>query len=76
MLLRPSGNAVAGEGVMGEGEGRREALLQQLVRRFMLQARVPSSEWAAREGTLLRFSQSVLNRYHTIADATHDACLL
>jgi len=42
-------------------ETRREAMLQQLVRRFMLQGRVPSEEWASREGTLLRFSHSLLN---------------
>lgn len=67
MLLRPAVNADAmmvGEIASGgHVEDRKEVLLQQLVRRFMLQGRVPASEWAAREGTLLRLSQSVLNRY-------------
>lgn len=44
-------------------EGRREILLQHLVRRFLLQARVPSGEWATRESTLLRFSTSLLDRF-------------
>lgn len=44
-------------------EGRREILVQHLVRRFLLQARVPAGEWAARESTLLRFSTSLLDRF-------------
>lgn len=43
-------------------EGRRDILVQHLVRRYLLQARVPGNEWASRESTLIRFSTSLLTR--------------
>jgi hypothetical protein len=43
-------------------EGRRDILVQHLVRRFLLQARVPGNEWTSRESTLIRFSASLLSR--------------
>jgi hypothetical protein len=61
-MLRHQHQGQANAMIAESAEARREALLQQLVRRFMLQGRVPSDEWAAREGTLFRFSQSLLNR--------------
>lgn len=42
-------------------ESPQDALTMQLIRRSMLNARVPSTEWASVESTLLKFSSSLLN---------------
>lgn len=43
-------------------EGRKEALVRQLVRRFLLQAQTPAAEWSTKEASLFRLAQSILNR--------------
>jgi hypothetical protein len=60
-----SNNISSSSHLMHDGvrEGRSDGLLRQIVRRFMLQAQVPASEWSAKESVLLKFSSSLLNRY-------------
>lgn len=46
---------------MESPEGRRETIMRQIVRKFLLHAQIPANEWASKEAGLLRLSQHILN---------------
>lgn len=47
----------------GGGSGGKENLINALVRRYLLLAQVPASEWSRNEAALCMLGESLLSRY-------------